>query len=139
MKFYDKGKYAGEFNNRVAVHCPKCDQQAFVLSEGNRWQAKHVRVSCMECGYNEKWKKSSWSGPSFGHVRRRRRYCGRWLEKKIKGLRHSYEVKFQCPGYRTEMIEPISWQKMYRPGAYGLPTFPWTLSRPLPGQGYWVG
>jgi len=104
--FADNGIYTQAFDNEVVIYCPKCQKDALIVNK--------VRVICKKCGFSEEKAKDKWHGPSIGIVRRRCRYCGRWLEKKIVGPKHTYEAKLKCPGCHIEMIERIVWSPLIR-------------------------
>ena len=111
FRFSDNGRYNDEFQNNIAVICQKCSNQAVIIANGSRWTAKQSKVICSCCGFNETRNSALWYGPVIGRARRRCYQCGRWLEKTIKGPKHAYECKLQCPGCKCEMIEKITWHR----------------------------
>ncbi len=116
-RFSDKGTYNESFQSEIAVVCPKCKKQARVIADGSRWTAKNIKVVCNSCGFHDSNKNGSWYGPTVGVIKRRCYQSGRWLNKTIKGPKHSYEQKLTCPGCKCEMIENIIWYKSSSIGA----------------------
>lgn len=111
LRFGDEGRYNEEFQKNICVVCPKCSHQATVISDDPRRPAESAKVVCGSCGFNESYIDQSWYGPVFGMVRRNCYQCGRSLEKKIAGPKHSYEHKLTCTGCKCEMVEKIQWYK----------------------------
>ena len=100
-RFKDGGTYLGQFLTQVSVVCPKCGGHAL---------AGKSRVVCAACGYSESRSATAWKGPTEGSVRRRCAYCGRWLEKRIAGPRHTFLTRLTCSGCGCKMDEKIVWR-----------------------------
>ncbi len=108
-RFKDEGTVLAQFMDTIFVRCPKCNEQAIVSSRGYPRFQHPARVSCEHCGYNEVRNDRSWKGPVYGIVKRRCPYCGRRLEKRIRGPRHLPYTSLKCPGCGTEIKEPVIW------------------------------
>lgn len=123
--FYDSGKYKEDFLSSVSVECPCCKNEALISCSRRGYRTVSFKVFCRSCGFSKSDRDDAWYGPTIGYVRRRCYQCGRWLEKKIKGPKHTFECQLKCPGCGCVMNESISWYRSPRLVAvdpyFGLP------------------
>ncbi len=122
-RFIDNGTYLRQFMGNIFVVCPKCGRQATVTCPDPPRCLRTKTAVCTHCGFNEKTnhpilncgnnKKStgfSWKGPVIGIVSRRCGYCGRHLQKQVRGPIRANTTLLKCPGCGYEMSESINWR-----------------------------
>jgi len=137
-RFTDNGKYNEAFQDNISVVCPKCAEHATVTTK-HPGSTKNVKIIFASCGFNQTGSDSAWHGPTVGIVRRRCKYCGRWLKKIIHGSKHAFKQKLTCPGCQCVMVENITWHKKSNLGAYD-PHFGlklWFVGN-IKGQAFWA-
>ena len=123
-RFVDKGKYYWQFWDHIFVKCPNCSSQALVRQDKSEAKFYAARVSCVHCGYNESTSSTSWKGPVTGIINRKCPYCGRSINKRLKGPKYLKFAHIKCE-CEFEFDEPIDWRPILNDRAmdpfFGLP------------------
>jgi hypothetical protein len=105
----DPGYRLSQYTDQIFCRCPKCDQQALIISNPDR-----IRVSCLGCTYQEDWNSQKIYADAVGIAEAPCPTCGSRLKAKQKAKankRRPLTIVVNCTGCKQSANIKLHWQK----------------------------